>query len=102
MPIDIKIFKMNENDYVAANNLDEAKQCLADTVNDGNIGADFESEFIEDPFELTSEQLNTIMFYDDENGPSDDPTRSRTFKRELLDCIKRGEDFPQFFASSEY
>lgn len=41
----MKIFKMNDMEWVAAETLEEAKQCLAETINNGIVDKDFEDEF---------------------------------------------------------
>jgi hypothetical protein len=115
----MKIYKMNEYDWVAAETLDEAKQALADTVNDGKIGPEFEDEFIENPYEVSEEELNILKLVDDDeiNGAIEDKPddqegdwkkrydqvreNSPTFKQALQKMIDDGETFPAHFASSD-
>lgn len=93
----MKIFKMNDADWVAAATLDEAKKCLAEMFSDGNVTKDFEEEFIDQPHELDEAALTTLQFVDEEVEPS----VKRSFKDELAARIGRGEEFPQHFASTE-
>ncbi len=89
----IKIYQMNDCDWVAAENLQDAKKALSECIGDD---AD---ELVEDPFELSDEQMNKLKFVDDlyDRENSDE----RTFKEQLEIMITNGEKFPCMFASSE-
>lgn len=89
---------MNDADWVAAETLEDATKCLADTIANGIVDDDFIEEYIDTPFELDSVAMDTMTFvHEDEiNGPR------TSFKDELESRIKNGDKFPQFFASSEY
>jgi hypothetical protein len=91
----MKIFKMNDNDFVAAENLESAKQCLAEMLGNGIVTREFEGDFIDDPEELSEAQLDKYQFHDEGENP-------HSFRTELELRIENDEDFPQFFASSEY
>lgn len=86
----MKLFKLNEYEWWAAETLEEAKQaCLKET------GLD-ESEAFEDPYELDGTELDTLMFTDDE-GPE---KRVIPFRQALNELIARGQNFPCIFATS--
>lgn len=89
---EMKIFRLNEYEWWAAETLEEAKQaCLEET------GLD-ESEAFEDPCELSSEELDALIFVDDE-GPE---RRTIPFRQALDELISKGQKFPCIFATSIY
>jgi hypothetical protein len=91
---EIKIWKLNEGDYVAAATLDEAKKYLAEKVSDGLVTPEFEEEFIDDATEVTAQGLDTMTISDE-----DEPDGSeRTFREELEAMKKKGAKFPALFA----
>jgi len=63
----VKIFKMNENDWVAAEDLDSAMCCLSLMVHDGSIDGSFLEDYIDDPCELTDEEMNTMKLGDEDD-----------------------------------
>lgn len=88
----MKIYKLNEYEWWAADSLEEAKQaCLKQTGMD-------ESEAIEDPYELSEEEMDNLFFIDDE-GPE---RRTITFQQALDELMSRGQKFPCIFASTIY
>ena len=90
---DIKIFQMSECDWVAAETFQDALQCLADTLTNGDLMAVI--EYVDNPKILNKEDMIKMRFRDDyENYKS----RHRSFKKELQNRIKRQEKFPQMFA----
>lgn len=110
----IKIWKMNDTDWVAAVTIDEAKQCLADTLNDGKVGAAFEDEFISDPHEISQEEYDDHKLTDEdeasefmEKHASDDDAYDKyhatcpTFRQALQKMVDDGHEFPSFFATAE-
>lgn len=104
---EIKIFKMNDYDWVAASNLEGAKLCLAKECADGIVDADFEDEFLDNPRALTDDEMLECQFYDDEPKWDEDKqdyiiSTSRSFREELTKRIDRGESFPQYFALGEW
>ena len=117
----MKIFKLNDSDWVAAESLESAKKCLADMINDGVVDAAFEDEYIDTPYELDEEEMNTIKMTDEEdyyemNNKADQDSSGKswqsyydeyiescpTFKQELDRMIAEGKEFPMYFASSEW
>ena len=99
--ITIKVFKLNEYDYVAAETMEDAKKCLAESISNGVVDQDFEDEYIDSPHELTEIEMDKMKLSDlDDPNKKDDP--APTFKQALQDMIESGETFPTYFASSEY
>lgn len=83
------IFQMNEYDWMMARSLEEAKEKYPDFVDP--------AEFV-DEREITESELDRLTFYD-ENAVKGS---KRTFREELKRRINAGENYPQFFASSEW
>lgn len=98
----IKIFKMNDCDWWAAETLEQAKEDCVTTFG-GRYPEDAE-EFLDDVREVPGGNMSKLRFVDPDE--SDETTASgyveRTFRQELNDRIERGEKFPQPFASTEY
>ena len=89
----IKIFKMNESDWVAGENIKKCKKFLCNLVELP------EDEVIDEPYELSKEEIEKLIFIEDIN---DKNSVKRTFKEELELLIKKGEEFPCFFAATEW
>ena len=111
----IKLFRMNDADWVAAKTLEEAKQCLADFFANGIIDKAFEEEFLDNPREITEQEMDTFKFIDEEEidnlGEGDHNTFEErldvyykacpTFRQALANKIADGGKFPCHFASAE-
>lgn len=115
----IKLWKLNESDWCAAETLEGAKEALANMVNDGNCGPDFDENYIDDPHEVTAAEMDRLKLIDDdelseamEDQPGDDKdawkkrhdeymAKAPTFRQALQKMIDDGETFPCHFASSE-
>ena len=89
----IKIFKMNESDWVAGEDIENCKKFLSKLVDIP------EDEVIDEPYELSKEEIEKLIFIEDIN---DKNSVKRTFKEELELLIKKGEEFPCFFATKEW
>ncbi len=89
----IKIFKMNDCDWVAAETINEAILCIAESsgMPEAEIEALKASE--EYPQEVSDVELDRLQFAE---GPI-----KRSFREELRARLVDGEEFPQFFASTE-
>ena len=88
----IKIYYMNDYDWVAASSLKEAVKWYAESYELS------EDEACEDPHELTEHALKGLKFYEDwaeRNHPI-------TFYDRLNNIVSEGRDFPCLFASTEY
>lgn len=94
--MEVKIFKLNDYDWVAATSLDEAKLCLSKLVHDGSIGEEFHDNYIDCPNELSEADLDRMQFVSDEHP------ENRSFREELKHNLSVGEEVPFFFASTEY
>ena len=96
---EIHIFAMNDCDWVAAETMQQAKQCLADHVDRGVVDEKFEQDFLDEPYKLSPLAMDKLKYIGDEDNPYEKPV---TFTQELKNRIDAGEKFPQFFASTEY
>lgn len=92
----MKIFRMNDCDWVAAESLEDAFD-----VPEAQLGfsRDEWKDLCDDPKELTEEELDSHQFTPD---PYDKSNAKISFREELNRRIQLGEKFPQFFASTEY
>ena len=90
----MKIFKLNDCEWVAGENLEDCKKFLC------NLTQSPEDEVIDDPYELSEEQKENLIFKEDNYNK--DSSVKRTFKEELELLIKKGKKFPCFFATTEY
>ena len=84
---------MNESDWVAGENIESCKKFLCNLVDIP------EDEVIDEPYELSEKEIEKLIFIEDIN---DKNSVKRTFKEELELLIKKGEEFPCFFATTEY
>ena len=89
----MKIFKMNDYDWWAANSLEDAvADCLSSY---GCLPSDID-DVIEDPCEISSESLDRLMFTRDDGSKV-------TFRTELDAQLADADNcpFPHLFASTE-
>jgi hypothetical protein len=92
MSDEIKIFGMNDCDWVAARTIEEARDFYRTFVGK----AAFE-EYEEEGCEPHEEQrINNLPYTDDEHP------QPITFAEQLQRMIASGEQFPAFFATTEY
>lgn len=117
----VKIWKMNECDWVAAETLKDAKQCMADTVGNGVVDDKFEEEFLEDPEEISEESMDKYTLGDEDKqweasqaADAQDElsweeymeknyySKLPSFRQALAKRIEAGDKPPFFFASTEY
>jgi len=98
----IKIFKMNYCDWVAATTIEEATQCLADHVGDGVVDNKFIDDYDVEATEITEKQYETLKFIESDGPDEFDVDNPKSFREKLNEMVKKGEKFPQFFASTEY
>jgi hypothetical protein len=96
----IKVFEVNDCDWVAAATLEDAMAFYAKECFAGNRAEAF-PDGEEEVAEVTDEAMNRLKFRDDEFH-DDDKATIRTFREELQRRIDAGDKFPQFFASTEY
>ena len=92
--MNIKIFKMNEFDWVAAENIEDAKKPIIEMCG--------EEEALEEiagyggGYELSDEALDKLTLRDE------DGTELVTFRDKLKQLIESGATFPRVFCSTEY
>jgi hypothetical protein len=90
----IKVFKMNDVDWVAGEELEAAKEWyLKETDQDAD-----EAFFDGEPEEIEDSQLDVLKL----NFEDECPPRVCTFREELDRLIASGNTFPMIFASTEY
>jgi ribosomal protein L16 Arg81 hydroxylase len=89
----MKVIQMNDCDWMAAETVEQATDEYI-----AKYGGD-EHELAEDqPTELSDEAMNCLMF----NACDEEPPTKRTFREQLDKLIADGQEFPCFFASTEY
>lgn len=115
----MKIFKMNDCDYCAAETKEDALQALADCIGDGQVTPQFIEEYdCHDVRELTDEEYDRLKMIDEDDyyraveDPDEDETYEErrkkymescpTFRQTLDKMVADGEKFPCHFASSEW
>lgn len=92
-PLKIKVFKMNDCDWMAAKTITEAKKAYLELVVLGSLDDD---EAFDDPSELGPKAMAHFRYHDT------DQNTSRSFQDELEARIARGVVFPEYFATTEY
>jgi hypothetical protein len=93
----IKVFKLNDYEWWAAASLAEA---IADWKQWTGFGDEEAAENLDDPRELSDEEMDRLQFAHTEED--DTPYRKQSFRAELAEQIAAGETFPGFFATTEY
>lgn len=92
----VKVYRMNDCDWMAAANMDEAKAAyLQDFA--GGLTAE---EAFEGVYELTDFDLSRMKYTRTEDDG--EPIGKITFRQELDLMIVSGTKFPNFFASTEF
>lgn len=88
----IKIFRLNDYDWVAAKTLEEAIACYKKAYGECD-------DCIDDPWELGDEELDRVQFnWTDDN---DRFVEKMSFRAALTKMIENGDSFPCHFASTE-
>lgn len=91
----VHIFAMNECDWVAAADMNSALEFYKK-----HVGGAAAEEFIDEPHQLVSEDLDRIKFT--RTVDDDEPRGTFTFREQLVLVLTRGEEIPTFFASTEF
>jgi hypothetical protein len=101
---DIKIFAMNDCDWYAAATPEEAKRYMAENLSYESVEAMYADGVIEgEPCELSDADLDRLKFKDLGEDDSYDPDgEEQTFRARLAEMVAAGDEFPCFFASTEY
>lgn len=94
MSDEIKIFEINDCEWVAARSLEEAKTFYLEMVSGDTSVLDEGC-----PVELTELQLDRMTYSDDQGDPN---ASKRSFREELQKRIAAGVQFPEYFATSEF
>lgn len=90
----MNIYEMNDYDWYAAETMEEAVQCMSETLQESipTLLSDHEI----DPKLMSNKAIDKTPFYCSE-------TQSNiTFRIELNRMTAKGHKFPSFFASTEY
>ena len=104
---EIHVYEMNDTDWYAAESVEDAKRCMAETLcyktTPEGIAEMCEEFGVKDPVELDAEAMERHQIHV-EGDPDDekDSGETRTFARHLAALIDEGEKFPSLFASTEY
>lgn len=100
--MDVKIYKMNDCDWVAAKTPEEALKWYIEVCWEG-IEDDADTD-IDTVHELTEEELDSLKFWDvDDPLVEENGMRTYPFREALRIMIEDQEEEPPFlFASTEY
>ncbi len=108
---EIRIFDMDGSiTWIAAATVQEAVKCFAETLGydwgDETSRKDFKSDFpgiFDEARELTPDQMDSLIFVKEWEGvfPADDD-QTMSFRERLEELKMAGQEFPVFFATSEY
>lgn len=92
----MKVFQLNQSDWWAGSDLDSVIAAFR-----AELGAD---ATIDNPHELSDEELDRLKFVDGDDPINSDGTPGgwRTFREELARSVAVGQTFPCFFASTEW
>jgi len=92
----IKVFRMNDCDWVAAETSEDAVVYYLDMISAKNTPED-RFEYLEEPIEaLGDDDMKKLQFHDPEAGTK------HSFADQLEAEKEAGRKFPSFFASTEY
>lgn len=87
----VKIFQVNDYEYWAGETLEETtKACLEEWG--------MEEEALDEPHEITDEEMDTLTVTDDE-GPE---RRTIPFRQALNELVAGGQEFPCLFAANDW
>lgn len=89
----IKIFAMNDCDWMAAETSEDAVREYKENFS----GGDFDDS---GPVELSDAEMDRLVFREDEEDGS--TVEDISFREKLNRMIAAGETFPCFFASTEF
>jgi hypothetical protein len=101
----MKIFTMNDCEWYAAENLEDALKAMTEEVGcettPEGIAALREDSDVDDPGEISDESMDNLTYTDDSGLPEGGIIK-RTFREQLAKMIADGCKFPCFFATTEY
>ena len=86
----MKVFAMNDCDWMAGESLESVTAAYV---------SDYGEDSDDPPVELTDSEMDRFRFADEE---VEDPEEWLTFRQELQRRVDAGQEFPQFFATTEY
>lgn len=91
---EVKVFKLNDYEWWAGESLDSIRPAYLEAT---GIDPDSEEGF-DHPRELSDEELQKKTIHFDEGEAPD----KSTFKEYLNELIAKGQEFPCYFAGTEY
>lgn len=86
----IKIFRLNDCDWYAGNNLED---CINEAIKQTGLTRE---EIVDSPSELSDADMEKHHLHEE------DKTDKFTFRKSLDELIENNTVFPCFFASTEY
>ena len=93
----MKIFKLNDCDWYAAEDMESAiQQIMHDTGNTREDCVDSSAR------ELTDDEMDRLRFMDDRENDEDAKDGSRSFREQLALMVERWDSFPCPFATTEF
>jgi hypothetical protein len=102
----IKIFEINDSEWVAAKDQLDAAIGYAETMSDSveNVLADGRIDREDGcPRELSASEMRSLKYHDeDDDGYGKPGYKPRSFREQLKLEISRGAKFPAYFASTEF
>lgn len=101
---ELRIFAVNDCEWWAGWDLQHVLETFAKANDYYNVKAATADGMIENPHELSADDLDRIKFVHDEGDPMEMELRGHlecTFRERLAEMIQDGDTFPCMFASTE-
>lgn len=95
-PQPVRVYRLDDFTWWAGYSL---QSCIEDAARNYDYDAEWSSESAR---QVTDDEMQRLTFVDENEDGSMDCATTRTFAAELQRRIEAGEQFPQFFASTEY
>ncbi|MGZ3235746.1 MAG: hypothetical protein ACXU8A_00050 [Burkholderiaceae bacterium] len=89
----MKIFRMSDYEWYAAEDLESAIKCYMD-----DTGVSREDVDDDEPCEISQDEMDGLIYHDHEA----EPPIEHSFAVQLAIELKDGRPFPRFFAGTEY
>jgi hypothetical protein len=100
-----KIFQLNYCDWWAGYDLESVMAAYRKEMTEGHFApCDPNDDIFDEPHELSDADMERLKFVDGDDPINADgtPGGTRSFREELRRQVERGDEFPCFFASTEY
>lgn len=91
----VKVFQLNDYDWWAGATLESVKASYLEWTGVS------EAEAFDNPQELTDKEMSTLRFREEDEDclPGQE---AKTFRQRLNEMVAAGDEFPCFFASTEW